>query len=219
MTKTYAVLTGDLVRSRSLSGEALQAAHEGLQAAASDLSAAPWEPAPLPLGALDIFRGDSWQLLLGEPRAALRSAVYLRASLLARGAADTRIAIGIGGVDRVAEERVSQSAGEAFQLSGEALDAMGPRFRIALNPAPSLALPARWAGLVAHLCDSVMAQWEGRQIEIARLACFFPQASHEEIGARLSPPITQQAVSKSLLSSGWYGLAEALTVMESDSGV
>ncbi|MFP4614626.1 MAG: hypothetical protein ACLFRB_02035 [Thiohalorhabdus sp.] len=211
------MLTGDLVRSRSLSGEALQGAHSGLRRAVAELRDAAWTEEPLPVGELDIFRGDSWQLLLREPGWALRAAVYLRASLLMQGIADTRIAIGIGGVDRVAEERVSQSAGEAFQLSGEALDAMGPRFRIALNPAPSLALPARWAGLVAHLCDSVMAQWEGRQIEIARLACYYPDASHEEIGARLSPPITQQAVSKSLLGSGWYGLAEALTVMESDS--
>ncbi|MFA9460075.1 hypothetical protein [Thiohalorhabdus methylotrophus] len=216
MNDCYAVLTGDLVRSRSLSATELHRAHAGLREAVADLKDAAWEPRPA--GEVDIFRGDSWQLLLRTPGNALRTAVYLRASLLAQGFADTRIGLGIGGVASLSRERTSLSTGEAFELSGAALDGLGPRFRLGLAAAPDPGLPAPWAEVAVHLCDSVMAQWEGRQIETGRLACYYPDASHKHLGSLLTPPVTQQAVSKSLQSAGWYGLAEALDAFETELG-
>lgn len=216
--RTYAVLTGDLVRSSRLAGGELERAGGALEEAVAELAVAPWAGDGLMVGELDRFRGDAWQLLLADPGQALRAAVFLRVSLLVQGLADTRVAIGIGPVETIARERISLSGGPAFELSGTALDAMGPRFRLALAAAPEIGLPGPWAQAVVHLCDSVMGQWQGRQIETARLALLHPEASHEELGAWLEPAVTQQAVSKSLHSAGWHGLAEALALFEGEAG-
>ena len=211
----WAVLTGDLVRSSALSSDELDAAREALRTAAGELERAPWAPSPLMAGEVAFFRGDSWQLALPQPRWALRCALYLRASVLVDGRADSRIAIGLGSVKEVAEERVSLSTGEAFERSGRGLDEMGPRFRMTLSAPEGTGPGAPWLRLVVHLCDSVVAQWQGRQIEAARLMTLHPEASLREIGEWLEPRITQQAVSKSLLSAGWHGVAEALETFES----
>jgi hypothetical protein len=50
--------------------------------------------------------------------------ILIRASLLAGGLADGRIAIGLGEVERISSRRVSLSTGQAFVLAGRALDGM-----------------------------------------------------------------------------------------------
>ncbi|HKJ89198.1 MAG TPA: hypothetical protein VKA48_11915, partial [Gammaproteobacteria bacterium] len=99
MGPIYAVLTGDLVRSSTLSADELQRVQDGLRTAARELAVASWAADSLVVGELDLFRGDSWQLLLRRPGPALRAALFLRSTLLAQGIADTRIAIGHGTVE------------------------------------------------------------------------------------------------------------------------
>lgn len=214
MNNVYAVLTGDLVKSRALDDASLRQVQSALRQASEELAKAPWDHGGIVRGELDAFRGDSWQLLLGKPRWALRAAVYLRASLLVQGLCDTRISVGIGPVSQLSESRISLSTGEAFELSGHGLDQMGARFRMALHVAESCHPPGPWLGVVMYLCDSVIAQWQGRQIETARLRAYHKDASHEQIGTLLSPKVTQQAVSKSLFHAGWHGLGEAMEQFE-----
>lgn len=214
MADIWAVLTGDIVKSTGLAGEEMEAVRRALGDATAAIQASGWTHAAIVQGDIDFFRGDSWQLLLAEPRWALRSAIYLRAAVLDLGHADTRVSIGIGPVRQLSESRTSLSSGEAFERSGRGLDGMPTRFRLGLDVWDGCQLPARWLGVVAHLCDSVMAQWQGRQIETARLLALHKDASHGEIGALLEPPVTQQAVSKSLHSAGWHGLADAMETFE-----
>lgn len=215
MSRFYAVLTGDLVRSSALAQAELNAARRCLSQAAKTLDQAAWSGGDLVRSELEFFRGDAWQILLAEPSWALRAAVYLRAMLLAQGTADTRIAIGIGSVDSISRARVSLSRGQAFTLSGRALDDMGVRFRMAVaapdEPGP---LP-RWLPVVVGLCDCLIGQWQRRQAQVAGLMTLRKSASHADIGRLIKPRrISQQAVSKSLNGAGWYGLEQALEQFE-----
>lgn len=78
---------------------------------------------------MDLFRGDSFQIVLGNPSMALLIATMARAYLLSNTPSnspimwDARIAIGIGTVSYNSDSVVT-SDGEAYRLSGRRLDSM-----------------------------------------------------------------------------------------------
>lgn len=223
MARYYAVLTGDLVGSTALTKSAMDRARKTLHAAVDDLVGADWIRGRRKLvrGKAEFFRGDAWQCLLTEPAWALRAAVFIRASLRARADVDTRVSIGVGPVESVSTSRVSLSRGAAFTLSGQGLDdRMGTRFRLAIVTPKDWDAPASgWLESVARLCDSVIVQWQGRQIELARLLCLHPGISQEAVGALLKPAVSQQAVGKAMRSAGWYGVEDALERFEGGSWI
>lgn len=214
MAEFYAVLTGDLVRSGTRDARGLAAAQRVLQEGAETVRRCAWGEQAGLVGALEIFRGDAWQLVLGGPAWALRSALCLRAALLVSGHGDTRVAIGIDRVARLERRRPSRSSGPAFERSGHALDGLPRRFRMALDAAPEYTAAAPWLDVVAHLCDAVVRRWRGRQAEVSRLAMLHPGISHEALGRLLRPAVSQQAVSKTLSGAGWPALAETLARLE-----
>lgn len=211
----YAVLTGDLVRSSALDKEDMEKVRKRMDAATEALNQAPWAGRKLVRGRAEFFRGDAWQTLLTEPRWAFRSAIYLRAVLLAQGLVDTRVAVGIGAVDSLSRTRVSLSRGQAFTLSGRGLDQMSARFRMALTVPEEFKTFAGWLSVIFGLCDCLIGRWHTGQAEIAGLMALYKSASHAEIGRLIEPsPISQQAVSKSLNAAGWPGLEQALDHFE-----
>ena len=128
----YAVLTGDIVGSRRLTTDEWQSLAQVIDRLSVDLSH--WPEVPLPLAR---FRGDGWQLLVSDPRQALRVALYIRATLRAEVDArqlDTRVAIGVGRIDPLPGARVSEGTGPAYWRSGTAEDKKGwQRLRFAIN--------------------------------------------------------------------------------------
>lgn len=69
-------------------------------------------------------RGDSFQVVLHDPQHAAKYALLVRASLKAQHPHfDCRISIGLG-YDTAIRHKISQSTGDAFTLSGRALDEM-----------------------------------------------------------------------------------------------
>src|SRR6202012_891309 len=98
MTELYAVLTGDLVKSSKLTPVELDGVREAIFEAADQIGA--WQAGVI-VGAPEFYRADAWQLLLSDPSKFLRVALYLRAALRRQKRWDTRIAIGLGGVDRI----------------------------------------------------------------------------------------------------------------------
>jgi hypothetical protein len=203
-----AVLTGDLVGSRALSPDRLAEARTALEAAALD--AAAWEPG-LALGALEFFRGDSWQFALARPRRFLRVALFLRARLKALGRdLDTRIGVGLGPVERLDPERVSRSTGEAFIRSGAALDGMKRRERLALYPDGAGAeLRA-----IAMLCAAVADRWSPAQA-LALAAVLAPAAggvSHAAVATQTGT--ARVTATHALLSGRWDVLAGVLETVE-----
>jgi hypothetical protein len=122
--KVYAVLTGDLVDSSRLEAERREAMMAWLKSLASEFAGI--HPGAV-VGQLDVFRGDGWQLCLEAPGLALEAAIFIRAGLKAhvsRENLDTRVGIGLGSVERLNTERISESNGAAFLASGHALDAL-----------------------------------------------------------------------------------------------
>lgn len=88
---------------------------------------------------MELYRGDSFQLLVEEPAMAAKIAILLRAGLICHtpnkehGVWDAKVSIGIGSIDFISDSIVT-SDGEAFLYSGRQLDAMGKRKLGILTP-------------------------------------------------------------------------------------
>jgi hypothetical protein len=214
MIPLRAVLTGDIVHSTGLPKElraALPGILRGISASTESLFG---NSVRHPI---DIFRGDSWQLLVEDAPAALRIAIFVRASLRSAfetARMDTRIAIGIGTVDFVPEHEISGGDGEAFRLSGQALDEMGRGFRMALVLPDRLSLPfGRTLDAMAKLIDVQAASWTQRQAFAVSKALL--GLTQEEIGTEwMESPISQQTVAQHLASAGWNAIEYALAATE-----
>jgi hypothetical protein len=209
--RVFAVLTGDIVASRQLSAERLERARRVIAAAAAQFRRR--QPRALS-GVPEVFRGDAWQLLLREPRWALRVALLIRAQLLASNDVRTRVSIGIGGVDLVNPRRISLSTGEAFTLSGHALDHITGYFDLT-GALPERAAPlAGWFPAMLHLCSGLVRPWTRRQAEIVSLALLADNPTHESIAGSLRPRVSKQSVTESLAAARWRPLLEGIRVFE-----
>lgn len=216
MDRIYAVISGDVVGSRRFAdrgpalGDAVRVAYRQCLAA--------FDEALGGMPEVDIFAGDSWQMMTRSPALALRIGLCMRALLKAREdipKADTRVAIGIGSVAFIDQQRLSQSQGEAFTLSGEALDRLRDRsVRMAVS------LPDRWTAHAAEqlfdpqgtldtmmaLLEAICADWTARQSAIVSRALM--GWTQVEIAQEMS--ISQPAVSQSLDAAKWAAVEGAL---------
>ncbi|MEM9385063.1 MAG: hypothetical protein AAGA68_08370 [Pseudomonadota bacterium] len=207
----HAVLTGDLIESRALDDQELAAAQRVIRQGAKDYAKATGHKVP---GAPDFFRGDAWQLLLDSPATALRLALLLRARLRAATLGDTRIAIGIGSTRRVNRRKTSLSSGQAFELSGHALDRMSGYFDLTAAVPHDVGWAAEWLPVVMHLCSELARDWTTRQAETVAVALLHPDATHEQIGTLLPKPVKKQTVTSALRSAHYRALLEALRLFE-----
>lgn len=210
-SKYYAVVTGDIIQSSHLSANQLECVRSSLISAVN--VARRWKRG-LVKGKPEFFRGDAWQLLLAEPALALRVGVFLRASLLAGGLADSRMAIGLGEVEQVSHERVSLSTGQAFVLSGKALDRMTRYSNMTIELPQSVGPLSGWLPVAGHLCDALIGQWTTRQAELVRAAVSPKEPDAETIGQSLKPAVSKQAVAKGLSGANWYVIREAVHLFE-----
>ena len=207
----FAVLTGDLVSSRKLSPERLERTRRLIAEGARRFRRR--EPHAL-CGVPEVFRGDAWQLLLREPRWALRLALLMRALLLARDDVRTRVSIGIGAVDVIDRRRVSLSTGEAFTLSGHALDSITGYFDLT-GALPERAAPlAAWFPAMLHLASGLVRPWTRRQAEIVSVALLSANPTHESIAGTLRPRVSKQSVTESLAGARWRPLLDGIRVFE-----
>lgn len=114
---------------------------------------------------MELFRGDSFQLLVEDASAAMKIAILLRAGLIHstpdkdEKAWDARISLGIGNVEFLSDSIVT-SDGEAFQYSGRQLDEMGKQ---------CLAVKTPWEEankeleLSTAFLDDIIKGWSGKQ--------------------------------------------------------
>jgi len=207
----HAVLTGDIIDSTRLSAQELRQAREVM---AEAIGAFERDRPRSVRGDLDFFRGDAWQVLLERPGQALRLALLLRARLRAALGADTRVAIGIGGVDAVVEDRISMSGGEAFTLSGRALDRLSGYFDLT-GALPDRAGPmADWLPAILHLVSGLGRSWTRRQAQLVGQGLLLETPTQERIAASLHPRVAKQTVQGALKSAGWRPLIDAVQTFE-----
>ena len=197
-----AVLSGDIIGSTALSVEELESIRALVRSTVADFRSV--RPGVITSDA-EFFRGDSWQVCLADPGHALRLALYVRAKLRGDIKSDTRIAIGIGSAERIVPDQVSLSIGEAFVLSGRALDAMTGHFELG-GALPRKAGPMNhWFPVILHLCSTFVRSWTQRQAQIVTIALATPDSTHEGIAKTLDPPVSKQTVTDSLAGAGSGG--------------
>ena len=162
--RELAVLSGDVVGSSRLSPDELGALLDDIRSCVQRFQV------PYPdsiLGQADVFRGDSWQIAMVAPRLALRFAVYVRATAIASGLADTRIFLGFGSASSVNEEATSLSTGEAFEISGRGLDGLKSE-RLGISFGNKAANATAFGVVVAALLDALIGDWSEKQADAVR---------------------------------------------------
>lgn len=227
----YAVITGDIVDSTKLPNDVFKQVQAILKQGGDDTRDEFGVPHPP-----EMFRGDSWQLLVPDPGKALRVALYMRTYLRSRApskSVDTRLAIGVGAIDFRAGEATSigEARGEAFRVSGALLDDKQLSTRLRFGHAAENDVPSGMRFDIVER-DTLDGWWEVRSISvIVRLIDFlvtgWTKAQARAVcGALLNwkqqriakewsgEPITQQAVAQHLDRAGWAPVSDAVEYYE-----
>jgi hypothetical protein len=215
--KLHAVLTGDLVSSSRLTSNQSKQAMELLRTSATLFEKC---FSGTVYGNMDTFRHDSWQLLLNKPEQTFRAALFLRSALKMESDAvtkyDTRISIGIGTVEYIAAERISDSRGTAFTLSGRGVDTMK-------SSALALSIDTEdiehWNDMihaVIPLLDCIATDWtptESRAVNAALMGRTQEESATHWVSNKKSRP-TRQAVGDSLIRAHWNTVHSVLLQAE-----
>jgi hypothetical protein len=141
-----------------------------------------------------IYRGDSFQLIIKDPQDALSFAILIKATLRSVHPLDVRMAIGIGEISHRAA-KITESNGTAFVHSGE-------KFESLKMEKQNLALQSPWPdfddeiNILLRLGLIAMDNWTVPSAEMVCDVLLIPGISQEELGRRAG--IRQSAVSRRL---------------------
>jgi len=201
--KVYAVITGDIVGSSKLKPAERKELHAALKDTSDMLTEHFKQLVPLQV---DIFRGDSWQLLVIDPAQSLRIGLFFRAFLRGKMKStrvDTRISIGVGSIDIMPEESISSGDGEAFRSSGEALESLSRTHRMTISFPQSLISNNHQAlDVILKLIDALARDWTEKQAHAVSGALL--EYTQEKIARTwFEREISQQAVAQHLDRAGW----------------
>ncbi len=202
--KLYSVITGDIVKSSRLSLDQHKQLIKVMRSCSKEVykvfpDALRYEP--------ELFRGDSWQLLIKKPELALSIALFYRAYLKAKmqlNSIDSRMAISIGTVDFVES---SFGVGDAYKISGKALDKKGKR---KMKFVSDIILNADVLDLIIQNSDFISSRWTSKQCKIVLLA--LQNMDQKAIASKLR--ITQSAVSQQMDAAGWIVVADNLAYFQ-----
>lgn len=199
--KLYAVVTGDIVKSSKLPTAERERLPGLMQQASDDLREVFGEFVP---AGVDIFRGDSWQMLVSDPVKSLRCGLFYRADLkgkLDEKKFDTRMSIGIGTIDMLPEDRVTLGSGQAFELSGKGLDAMKRKQRACLVM-PERGPMVECLQTIVMLMDTIARGWTNQQAYA--VAGAMRGLTHEQI-AELdhNHTLTRATLTRHLIVAEW----------------
>lgn len=204
----YAVLKGDIVGSTKLSTQGLSSVLNQLRKGVETFSE---QYRGAVYGMMDVFSGDSWQLLMPDWRRSPRAALYLRAVVKSEAEIkiDTRIAIGWGMVDAdsLKQNRITESTGEAFTRSGHTLEKMAKHARLAFDGGEA-GLPLVRASLA--LADELAGRWTPKQAQAVALALL----GQKQDAIASASGKKQPTVYKALRSAGWRGIETFLEEIE-----
>lgn len=182
------IITGDIIDSTSIPIEQ----RKDLLTAISVISEELQVFSPLKC---EIYRGDSFQIVVNRPEMAMLIAILLRAGLKSRvpkGSKqnwDARIAVGIGEIEFISDS-ILVSDGEAFRLSGREFDELGKR---------NLAIRTRWEDANEELkistafADDIITNWTSSQSLVIYMSLAY-QMTQKEIADKLGQ--SSQNISK-----------------------
>ena len=205
----YGVVTGDIVNSSKLPTGERQRLYDEMRAGSAELRQYFGDSIPMDV---DIFRGDSWQFFLTRPADALRAALLYRAFIKSRmlpAKLDSRLVIAIGTIDFIAD-RVSESDGEAFRLSGKTLESLTGQVCMRLV-APHLH-NADELDAIVQLLDVIARNWTPKQALAVSGA--LRGWTQQKISTLWKNQITQSAVVYHLTAAEWQSLSRAIDIYE-----
>jgi len=206
-TNLSAVLTGDIVNSREVPHEVLDATFALLADAANEISG--WFAGAQTR--FTRFRGDGWQVHIDEAGYGLRAALYVMARLHADGAdATTRVAIGVGSADSLGSKDLSDARGTAFESAGHALDTLGRHHLLAIEGQGIGPLHRNHAALIEQL----LRRWSREQAEAMALYLHPDSPTLADMAGRIG--ISPQAVSYRLAGVGGPVLRRVLRNWEDE---
>lgn len=210
-TKRYAVLTGDIVNSSKLTKVDRKLLPGVIKRAARETKKAFPDAVPLEI---EVFRGDSWQMLVLDPVLSLRIGLYFRACLRSgqeRGRGlDTRTAIALGAIDFVPKGKVSEGDGEAYRASGQALESL-PAGRFLAVTGAAFPQPNPLDAITV-LMDALIQDWTGKQARA--VAGALRGWTQERIAKAWPESISQQAITKHLGGAHWPAFETAVAFSE-----
>ncbi len=206
--KIYAVITGDIVKSGKF-GSDREKALKTLKDALNSLGDFKRKSIG---GISDIFRGDSFQIVISEPSFALEIAIYLKAQLLSKTIKgkiiDVRIAIGIGNIESLNRKNIKESDGEAFRLSGKALDNISKYRRFSIKS--GIDELNKQLEFISSSIDSITRRWSPEQAEAILL--WLKGNTQISISKKLN--ISQPAVNQRLQLGGHFTLSESFELFK-----
>ena len=179
-----AVLTGDVVNSRNRDNP-----NDWLSPLKDCLTLYGKSPAEW-----EIFRGDSFQLLLSPESKIMRIAFHLKAALKSVDDLDVRLAIGVGDLSHQAD-RITESNGSAFVRSGELFDQLkntGATMALLTNSEDKNAWIERTLTLAAIIADN----WNPGTARVIAAQLTHVDYSQTQLADELG--MSQAAVSKAL---------------------
>ena len=161
------VITGDLVKSTNIAAEWRQSIMDALNTCAADFATV----TPVKI---EMYRGDSFQVVVDRAEYSLAVAIALRAKLKAitpdgSSAWDARVSVGIGSIS-FESDNVLTSDGEAFRLSGRAFDTIGKR---------KLSISTPWSemnyalDLDTRFADELISSWTAKQAKVVYHSILF----------------------------------------------
>ncbi len=190
MKKTVAILTGDIIKSRSTNPE------QWLPALKKALNIFGKEPK-----AWEIFRGDSFQLI-AKPEEAIAAALLIKTSIRECGhRLGARIAIGIGN-QTYTSKKITESNGTAFQYSGECFESLKKETWALQSANKEINEIMK---IMLGLADPIIDRWTPNVAGILKTALLNPASGQQELARILE--IKQSNVSRSLSRGGYSGLA------------
>lgn len=211
--KSYAILTGDIVGSSKLNASQRKKLLNAIRKTSKELRKLYKTIIPLDI---DIYRGDSWQLLVTEPMSALRIALFFKATLKSKmeiHGFDTKIFIGVGTIDSLNNKRVSLGNGQAFLLSGRGLEKLNKN-RLGIDY-PSYK-KNDYLNLIFQLVDVLASKWTVKQ-SIAIRGALNGWSQQKIAESWEGNRLTQQAVQKHLVSSHWFIIENVLKKIENEN--
>lgn len=197
--KMYGVITGDIVDSTKINTKYRNNLIKAIERVVADAN----KYVEGNRIKLEIFRGDSFQLLVPNAKKSLRVAILLRLGLKKIGivkgeknmSCDARVSVGVGTID-YKKNNISTSDGEAYHNSGRAFDS--------LKKSSQLIIRTSWTNLNEEfdvecmLADIIIKRLTIKQAEITYLY-LLKEINQKQIADELG--IKPQNVNK-LLSYG-----------------
>jgi len=212
--RLYAVLTGDIVDSSKLKERQRVELHKAMVNTSDELRLRFGKIVPL---SVDIYRGDSWQFIVSDPANSLRVGLFYRSYIRAKMESkkiDTRVAIGIGSIDFLPGNKASRGDGEAFRISGGALEKLSRNRRMIFECSDSIdSLDREALDVIFQLIDVLARDWTAKQAKTISGA-LLGLTQEKAASSWFEKTISQQAVAQHLDRSGWNAVSSSLEYFE-----